>query len=351
MADFYFLMSAEDVLAKALSYLKKCGCRVEVAGSEVERVVELFRKGFGGRPRIKPYHIDPPSPALYSYLDEVRPVVYAEQKFDGTHIQVSDVGLFKHDGGPLSNDQLGGLLYVAAVEPRKAGSVLDMVEEGYVVELELFGSKYTPMGFHRDYEKPFDLVVFEVGLEGKWVPPPEKYDVLKRFGVPCPQSVRVDYRDAYHLKEEAERIAERPDWFEGAVFKAPFKPTVGLYLKEYVKTGSMIVFKVKKRVEKREERAKPRVEEERRVAPVSEVYRELRDEALNEAAKIAVERGEDYVGDVRNTGVLIETIVRSICEAHPALVERFKADGFTERDLRKVVGEALMEARRRMARR
>ncbi|MEM1885111.1 MAG: hypothetical protein QXZ24_05835, partial [Candidatus Jordarchaeales archaeon] len=79
--------------------------------------------------------------------------------------------------------------------------------------------------------------------------------------------------------------------------------------------------------------------------------RELRDEALNEAAKIAVERGEDYVGDVRNTGVLIETIVRSICEAHPALVERFKADGFTERDLRKVVGEALMEARRRMARR
>lgn len=346
------MMSADDVLAKALNYLKKCGCKVEVTGSEAERIVELFKKGFEERPRIKPYHIDPPSPALYSYLGEVRPVVYAEQKFDGTHIQVSDVGLFKHDGGPLSNDQLGGLLYVAAVEPEKAGRVLDMVEEGYVVELELFGSRYTPMGFHRDYGKPFDVVVFEVGLEGKWVPPPEKYDVLGRFGVPCPQSVKVDYRDAYHLKEEAERIAERPDWFEGAVFKAPFKPTVGLYLKEYVKTGSLIVFKVKKRVEeKREEKVKPRAEGEKKVAPVSEVYRELRDEALNEVAKIVAERGEEYVGDVRNTGALIESIVRSICEAHPGLVERFKADGFTERDMRKVVGEALADARRRLSRR
>lgn len=343
-------MSAEDVLAKALSYLKKCGCGVGSISGEAERVVELFRRSFGGRPRIKPYHIDPPSPALYSYLEETRPVVYAEQKFDGTHIQVSSSGLFKHDGNPLANDQLGGIIYVATVEPEKAKRILDMAEEGYVVELELFGSKYTPMGFHKDYGKPFDLVVFEVGFGDKWVPPPEKYAVIERFGVPHPQFLKIDYKDAYQLKEEAERITERPDWFEGAVLKAPFKPMGDVHIKEYVKTGSLIIFKVKKKLEEKLERAEPkRKKEGKGKAPLSEVYRELKSEALNEAAKITVEQGEDYVRDMRNTGPIIERITKSICEAHPELVERFKAEGFTERDVRKVVGEALMDARKRLA--
>ncbi|MBS7248066.1 MAG: hypothetical protein QXW47_10280 [Candidatus Jordarchaeales archaeon] len=343
-------MNAEDVLTKALSYLKKCRCEVGSFSGEAERVVELFRRSFGGRPRIKPYHIDPPSPALYSYLEEAKPVVYAEQKFDGTHIQVSSSGLFKHDGNPLANDQLGGLIYVATVEPEKVKKVLDMAEEGYVVELELFGSKYTPMGFHKDYGKPFDLVVFEVGFGDRWTPPPEKYAVMERFGVPHPQALKIDYRDAYQLKEEAEKIAERPDWFEGAVLKAPFKPARDMYIKEYVKTGSLIVFKVKKKLEEKvKEKAEPKMKKEEKRTPMSEVYLELKSEALNEAAKITMEQGEEYVRDMRNTGPIIERIVKGICEAHPELVERFKAEGFTERDIRKVVGEALMDARKKLA--
>ncbi|MBS7287752.1 MAG: hypothetical protein KIH01_03130 [Candidatus Freyarchaeota archaeon] len=54
----------------------------------------------------------------------------------------------------MTGDQLGGLLYVAASEPDKAGCMLSMVEEGYVVEAELFGSMYTPMGFHKSYGNP-----------------------------------------------------------------------------------------------------------------------------------------------------------------------------------------------------
>ncbi|MBS7287754.1 MAG: hypothetical protein KIH01_03140 [Candidatus Freyarchaeota archaeon] len=38
--------------------------------------------------------------------------------------------------------------------------------------------------------------------------------------------------------------------------------------------------------------------------------------------------------------------MRYLSEAHPELVEKAMAEGFTERDLRKAVGEAIMDARR-----
>lgn len=338
-------MSVDEILAKALGFLRARGLNVDLSSSGARRLVDLFRRGAGEKPPIKPYHVDPPSIAIYSYLEEAKPVVYAEQKFDGTHVQLSASGVFKHDGGLVAGDQLGGLLYFAALEPDKAECVLSMVEEGYVVEAELFGSMYTPMGFHKDYEKPFDLVVFEVGAGGRWIPPPEKYDVYEEFGAPHPESVGVVYEDALQLKEEVERLAGRPEWFEGAVVKAPFKPSAeGFAIREYVKTGSLIVFKVKKSIERRAKEKKERAKVG--VTAVSDTYRALVSEAVDEVRKIAAELGEEYVMDVRNTAAVIERVVRYLGEAHPELVERFMAEGFTERDVRKVVGEAVMDVRR-----
>ena len=341
-------MSVEDVLPRALNYLKRSGYRVDSISGEAERLVELFKRGVEGRPAIKPYHVDPPSPALYSYLDAARPVVYAEQKLDGTHIQVSGSGLFKHNGDPVASDQLGGLIYVAVMEPEKARRIMDVAEEGYVVEVELFGSRYTPMGFHKGYEKPFDVAVFEVGLEGRWIPPPEKYEVIDGFNLPRPGAVRVEYDSVDQLREKLESIAHRPDWFEGAVVKAPFTPKEGFQVKEYVKTGSLLLFKVKKRVELKRRKPKKKKKKEREEP---RVYLDVKEEAVNEVAKLVVELGEEYVMDARNTGVIIERIVRYLDEAHPTLVERFKAEGLTDRDLRRAVGEAVMDAKRRLARR
>ncbi|MBS7287753.1 MAG: hypothetical protein KIH01_03135 [Candidatus Freyarchaeota archaeon] len=130
-----------------------------------------------------------------------------------------------------------------------------------------------------------------MGAGGRWIPPPGKYDVYEEFGVPHPDAVEVKYEGALQLKKEVERVAGRPEWFEGAVVKAPFKPSAGRFaIREYVKTGSLIIFKVKKAVERKSKERRER-QVEVKGAAASEAYQALKWEAVDEVRKIAADWG------------------------------------------------------------
>jgi hypothetical protein len=308
-------MSAD--VEKAINLIKR-KYRMLPENEESAWIIELYKSS--SKPIIHPYHIENPSFQIYSYIVGHKLDVYAESKYDGSHIQFSPSGIFKHSGDRVAFDQLAHLLFIAVNDTSLIGKIRRAVEGGFTVECELFGRDYTPRGFHKDYVKPLDLTVFEIGKDS-WIPPPEKYRILEEFGLPNPSYVKVNYENVDDLMEKLSFLALKPETFEGVVVKAKFVPDGHDVIKDYIKGGSLIIFKVKKElqkivteVQKKPESAKPSVD--------TEVLAVLRSEIENEISKLTIEKGVDYVTDKRNIGNMINEILSRLEVSHPSLVTK-----------------------------
>jgi len=92
--------------------------RVKYKLSPSGDVVEELKKFFllSTKPDIKPYHIEPPDPLLSNIIPKLKSPMFLESKYDGTHILFCKTGIFKHNGDPVTKDQLAGLLHIAYIE-------------------------------------------------------------------------------------------------------------------------------------------------------------------------------------------------------------------------------------------
>ena len=120
------------------------------------------------RPPIPPYHIERWKVKDYSTLMELtggRPIpISVELKYDGTHLQISPYGIFSHSGNPAADWQINGL--IKACKREEVASAVRMMlhpAKRFIYSVELFGSKYTPMGFHKSHPYEWDIRVFQIG--------------------------------------------------------------------------------------------------------------------------------------------------------------------------------------------
>jgi len=140
-------------------------------------------------------------------------VTYVQKKYDGTHIQLSwKYGARGHRGGVPNELAINGLVFLEEYD-EKFRDLLEFLRsnEEVVVTIELFGSKLTPAGYHRDWPKQFDFRVLDLYFLGSWLPPVQWMNV-----VPNPAHTEiVEIVDLETLK----KWALSPDWYEGAVLK------------------------------------------------------------------------------------------------------------------------------------
>jgi len=321
-------MSFRETLDKAISLL----CRKKVPYARDPLLIEYFRRSFDNSPPIRPYHLDYPNDDILRLIVDRECELYLEAKYDGTHIQFSKYGIFKHDGKPISNDQLAGLMHICLDNPSLVSRIFRAVEKGYVIEVELFGKYYTPMGFHLTYDRLYDLTVFEVGLNGKWIPPPEKYILLKELKLPYPSYCAIKPRDVEELRRKLSEIAGRDEYFEGAVAKTRLVDTSGYRVKQFVKDG-LIAFKVKVKEPKikfRKTRVKRRTKREIRIGGA--LAKEINDELLK-----LYSENRGIFSSPRNIPRIINYILDYLRNAHPHLLE-----GVEEKDLKRyIAGKAL----------
>lgn len=327
------LMSLE--IEKAINLVQR-KYRVLPNNEEAKWIIELYRSS--SKPLIKPYHIEHPTQQIYTYIVEHKLEVYAESKYDGSHIQFSPTGIFKHSGDRIAFDQLAHLLFIAVAENELINKIKRAVNEGFIIECELFGRDYTPRGLHKDYSKPLDLIVFEIGKENSWIPPPEKYKILEELKLPMPYYERVNYNNIDDLMEKLSILALKPETFEGVVVKTKFVPDGHDIIQEYIKGGSLIIFKVKKEIQELTRKAqKEQPEKKAEISIDQETFAILRSEIENEIAKLTIEKGLDYVTDKRNIGEMINEITNRLQSSHPTLT--MKVD---TRSLKKLIANLII---------
>lgn len=320
----------EKTLAKAISLLK----RWKIPYVEDDKIIDLFKNSFESKPMIRPYHIDYPNEDILRLIIDKKLEVYVEAKHDGTHIQLCKNGIFKHDGKPVSNDQLAGLLHIAYDNPQLIEKILDAVRRGYVVEIELFGSKYTPMGFHLNHPKMFDLIVFEIGLNDCWFPPPEKYTLLEDMELPFPNYVELKPTNIESFKKKLEELASRKDFYEGAVAKANAIEAKGYRVRQFIKNG-LIIFKVKvkKPIIKSKKKVKKKVVKKVEIKLPKQLAMEIDDEVVK---LFKMER--ELFKSRKNIPVIIKRVMEYLKDSHPHLLE-----GVEEREVRKYIAKRILE--------
>jgi hypothetical protein len=137
--------------------------------------------------------------------------------------------------------------------------------------------------------------------------------------------------------EKLSILALKPETFEGVVVKTKFVPNGHDIIQEYIKGGSLIVFKVKKEIQ--ELTRKTQAEQEKKVETNidQETFKILREEIENEIAKLTIEKGLDYVTDKRNIGEMINEITNRLQSAHPTLT--MKVD---TRSLKKLIANLII---------
>lgn len=331
----------DRTLKEAYEYLR-VKCKVKPFGEVVEKLAYLFMSST--KPSIKPYHIEPPDPLISSILPKLDGPLFLEPKYDGTHVLFCKSGIFKHDGDPVTKDQLAGLLYIAGEEPMLIEPIIDGLNE-YFFAVEMFGSAFTPMGVHKDHPKTYTMMVFEVGSRGEWIPPPMKYGILSKLGVGYVKAEKqispLNYQGLIeYLEEEVKGFTG-----EGLVVKASAKNYAprSRYELQYIKPGGLFIFKYKKPgfkkvLPKREEKGK--IIEKR----LYEVPEEAKDEILNELYKIKAEEGEEYLNVARNMPLILDRVISHLKTDHPMVWE--KCAGISERDLKKNIVFLLQEVKR-----
>jgi hypothetical protein len=314
-------MEDHRAIEKALSFLNR---KYKIAPKDEYSawIIELYRNT--SKPLIRPYHIENPIKYLYQYIFEHNIKVFAEHKYDGTHIQISKQGIFKHSGDIASSEQLGYLIYIAHDQPELMIKVKDAIQKGYILECEIFGKHYTPRGFHKDYQRNLDLVVFELGKENSWITPPEKYEILNQLELPNPPHYNVEYSSAEDLEKRLSDLALMPESFEGIVAKGKFIPNGHELILDYVKSN-LLIFKVKKEIlspkeEKHKIKAFKKKEEDIRITISAETYSILRSEIENEVAKIAVEKGKEYIRNKKNIPLILNEIIFNLRKSHTSLI-------------------------------
>lgn len=311
------------------------------SGGAVDRLLQRFLAS--DKPALKPYHLDPPDPIISDALAALRGPLYIEAKYDGTHILLCPTGIFKHDGNPVASDQLAGLMHIAAAEPDAIEGLLSASSE-YHLALELFGSAYTPMGVHRDHPKPFSTVAFEVGVEGGWIPPPKKYEVLEGLGIDFARP-ELEYGPMSYqglMEELGARV--RGIAGEGIVAKGDvggYAPK-SKYEMAYIKAGGLLAFKFKKPEYKAPPRrgagAAPRIE--RAEGRLYELPSDASEEVFNELNKMRHESGDGFLRDPRNMPAILERVSKHLMEDHPGIWARLSGE-MSERDFRKAVAAIL----------
>lgn len=308
----------EQTLTRAKEIASRHGVQLTASS---EWLVRTFLSS--SRASIPPYHVENVDEGVLSFAKEKGIRLFAEAKYDGTHIQLAANGVFGHSGSAVSPDQLAGLIYVAETQPELMELLRRHVEAGYVIEAELFGSSLTPWGFHRGHRYHFDLVVFEVGRDGKWIPPQERYSMK----LPQPTHWEVE-PDLQSLAE----LSKREEVYEGVVVKGEYRPEYGKFFGylSFVKTDSLLVFKVKGKEVKR--RGKESSQTTKPKGPVidPQVEQAIEGEVLNELAKRGPVEEENFREVLRE-------IVEYLKQAHPLLVE--KAGG--EKEAMRIVGRVM----------
>ncbi len=323
-------------IRKAMDLVRK-KYRVIPSNEEAKWIIDLYASS--SKPAIKPYHIEYPTQYVYTYIVEHKLDVYAESKYDGSHLQFSPTGIFKHSGDQVAFDQLAHLLFITVNDPELIDKIRKAVNLGYVVECELFGRDYTPRGLHKDYPKPLDLIVFELGKGESWIPPPEKYKILEELRLPTPSYEKVSYITVNDLTEKLSLLALKPETFEGVVVKTRFVPNGHDVIQDYVKGGGLVIFKVKKEVQeivKGVQKEQP-ITKKTELSINPEVITILRSEIENEIAKLGVEKGLEYISDKRNIGEMIDEIANRLQSSHLTLT--MKVD---TKSLRKLIANLII---------
>lgn len=304
-------------------------------------VFEIF--GASSRFSIKPYHVENATLSIYEYIVRNELEVFAEKKYDGAHMQISSGGIFKHDGSLASADQLAYFIFYCCNNEDMFEKFREAVGRGYTIEFELFGRDYTPMGFHKAHNKQVDVVVFEVGRDAKWIPPPEKYYLLDELKLPYADFYKVNYVDLGDLVSRVVELATMPDTYEGVVVKSKFVYEPELP-DEYVKTSTLVVFKVKKEVLIEREKFGTRKGTLRgeEIKIDVDTLAILKSEIRNEIGKIRTEQGEVYLEQKENFPYVISRIEKYLRDEHTRLYNNI-VEFASERDLRKVIaGELLL---------
>lgn len=124
---------------------------------------------------FKPYSIENWRPQHFDTLRDFAVwEILAERKYDGTFLAMSPWGIFTKKGNPMAEFQYKGLRQWAIdLKNERPDLAWDykMLFHPYnyiVVFAELFGSAYTPQGFHKNHDKPWDLVPFEFWGRDIW---------------------------------------------------------------------------------------------------------------------------------------------------------------------------------------
>jgi len=324
------LMSlGEKIYLRALDLLR----RKKVPYTVDKIVLDYFYRGFNNKPSLKPYHIDYPNMDVFRLIVERGLVLYVEPKYDGTHIQFSMDGIFKHNGDPISNDQLAGILHICYDNPRLIRNIVEAVGKGYVLELELFGKYYTPRGFHLDYPKLYDLTVFEVGFNDCWIPPPRKYEVLRSFSLPYPAPIVFKPRNMDEMDRRFKEIARREDFFEGIVVKTGMvEDTSGYRVKQFIKRD-LIIFKMKVKESKISIAKKKAGKRSEKIYLSEGLMNEIRDEI----DKMYYVDREIFMNP-RNIPRIISMVMKYLRDAHPELLKEAN-----ERMVRKYIAETALD--------
>lgn len=338
-------------------------------------IVKLWEdnKGSNAMPPIRPYHIRSWDISTLRDLLSSTEIshVAVQPKFDGTHVQVSGHGIFKHSGGPADEFQIEGILH-AVEEPRNRAVIEYAINQrDYVFEIELFGSKYTPMGLHRDHFLEWDLVVFEVGVREengyRWGKPFEVLynedlrDIFKperrEFeweGYRIIEGVTLKGKHAPTYLIGSDAILRGPDdlldrllgsfgkGYEGVVIKwAPPESGTAPWSREHYKNGLFIgKYKWPELREGMKGGAEGQKEKGESRKPL--VLEELRNELADEVKKVLAE----YAAKGRkiersDLGDVVRTVYGRVEEAHPEL---FKGLGKDEmKEIRKYISRKLME--------
>lgn len=176
------------------------------------RVGIMVARAATTKPAANPYHVKWFDEITWENT-EVKKPVFVQKKYDGMHIQLSwKYGARGHRGSVPNELAIVGLAWLEDNDDE----FLELLEflhrnEEFVATIELFGSKITPAGYHRGWNKPFDFRVLDVHVLGRWLPPTQWLEVL-----PKPAHTEVfDEIDVEALKD----LALRDDWYEGAVIK------------------------------------------------------------------------------------------------------------------------------------
>jgi len=332
----------EKTLEEAYEYLR-IKYKIKPLGDIVKGIEKIFL--LSTKPDIKPYHIEPPDPLFSSILPKLKTPIFLEPKYDGTHILFCKNGIFKHNGDPVTKDQLAGLLYIAHMEPDSIKPLLKNIDN-YIFAIEMFGSAYTPMGVHKNYPKPYTILVFEIGERKAWIPPSRKYSILSNLGI---NYVKFEEKVLItNYQALIEYLEHKVDKFigEGLVAKADigeYLPT-SKYELQYIKPGGLFIFKYKKpqfkEVRRKIEKGKKEIEKKK----LYEIPDDAKEEVLNEIHKIAIEMGKDYLNVPKNIPLILNRVISHIMIDHPIIWEKCK--GISERDLKKNIVAILIEVQK-----